>query len=129
MNNTVNIIFNDINLEEPVEAEILPSPYIENMTDTTKINTLHRFLLRAIKKRQRKQVLTYAYYLGQLIESDPVMAKRARRTVSEHYFVTSVRVYYIFEMSPQQIARTQVTTLNMIRRLRAEDYVSLTSII
>ena len=127
MNNTVNTIYNDIIAEEPAEAEILSPPYIDNLSDRAKIDALHRFLLRAIKRRHRKQTLTYAYYLGQMIENDPVIGKYARRIVSEHYFVTSVRTYYIFETCPQQIERTQVTTLNMIRRLRVDEYTSLVS--
>ena len=57
------------------------------------------------------------------MESDPIIAKQARRIVSEHYYITSTRVYYIFESCPEQIERTQVTTLNMIRRLRVDEYV------
>jgi len=125
--NIVDIILNDITREEPFDAEIMTLPYIEEMADKEKIEVLHRLLLRAIKKGFRKQTLTYAYYLGQLIESDPVIGKRARRIVSEYYFVVSVRTYYIFEMCPQQIARTQMMTLSMIRRLKKPEYRSLMS--
>ena len=114
-------------LEEPVDVEILSPPYIDSLSERTKIETLYRFLLRAIKRRHRIQTLTYAYYLGQLIESDSTITKLSRRVVSEHYHVTAIRVYYIFEICPQQIARTRVTTLNMIRRLKVEEFVSLTS--
>ena len=127
MSNRVNTILNDIMIDEPADVDILSPPYLDDLTDRAKIEALYRFLLRANKRRHRKQTLTYAYYLGQLMESDPIIAKQARRIVSEHYYITSTRVYYIFESCPEQIERTQVTTLNMIRRLRVDEYVLLTS--
>lgn len=127
MNNVINTIYSDLTLTEPTEAEILSPPYIDNLSDRAKVEMLNRCLLRANKRRRRIQVLTYAYYLGQLIESDPIIAKHAKRSISEHYYITSIRTYYIFETCPQQIARTKFTTLNMIRRLKADEYTLLTS--
>src|SRR5947207_15417894 len=97
MSNRVNTIFNDIMIDEPADVKILSSPCLDDLTDRTKIEALYQFLLRANKRRHRKQTLTYAYYLGQLMESDPIIAKQARRIVSEHYYITLTRVYYIFE--------------------------------
>ena len=126
MSNRVNTIFNDIMIDEPADVKILSSPYLDDLTDRTKIEALYQFLLRANKRRHRKQTLTYAYYLEQLIESDPIIAKRARRIVSKHYYITLTRVYYIFKSCSEQIERIRVMTLNMIRQLRIDEYVLLT---
>ena len=70
MNNQVDIILNDIMRDEPADAEILSPPYVDDLTDRAKIEALYRFLLRAKKRKHHKQTLIYAYYLGQLMESD-----------------------------------------------------------
>src|SRR5688572_16231291 len=124
--NTFNIIYDNITLSWPIEATILALLYCENLFKRAQIEMIHRFLLRAIRRKQQKQVLTYAYYLGQLIESDPMIARRAR-ALYLHYYKMLIRTYYIFETCPEQIARTKVTTLNMIQRLKSSEFASLVS--
>ena len=122
-----DVIYEDLMEIDPHNAEIISPPDLSNFNDQMKINTLQRFLLRAVRLKHRKNTLIYAYYLGQLIESEPIVAKMAKRCISLHYYLTSIRVYYLFETCPEQIDRTKFMTLNMVRRLKTDAYLSLTS--
>ena len=128
MSDFFNIICRDIIIEDPADADILPPPYFEQLvSDKTKVKALYRFLQRAKRRQHRKQILTYAYYLGQLIESDDIIRKIAKKIVSEYYMIASTCLYYIFETCPQQIERTRTMMLHMVRRLKAHEYSMLTS--
>jgi hypothetical protein len=68
----------------------------------------------------------YAYYLGEIFETSEILSKRVKQIVSNHYFQTAVRIYYIFEWDPTPIYRTKEVTLSMIRQLTSVEYRSLT---
>ncbi|GES88278.1 hypothetical protein GLOIN_2v1478891 [Rhizophagus clarus] len=108
-----------------VNIELMGPPYNETMDDKSKISITYKCLLRAQRLKQRKTALTYAFYLGKLIESCPIIQKLAKKDISDHYYQTAIRTYYIFEINSFQIMGTQEITLSMIRRLTSQQYHSL----
>ena len=81
-----------------------------------------RLIKRAQRRRDRINALIFAFYLGELIEVDEQIQKIAKKKLSQHYYTAVVRTFYIFEVCPEQIARTRTITLANIRRLTASEY-------
>lgn len=122
-----NTIYADLIIETPSNVDILSMPNVNNLSERKQIETLQQFISRSNNRKNRKQTLLYTYYLGQLMETSPELSKMGRRILSRHYYVTAIRTYYIFEFNPEQIMRTQNTTLGTIRKLKKEEYMSLLS--
>jgi hypothetical protein len=76
--------------------------------------------------KQRTSALVFAYFLEQLIEEKELVKKQIRKIMSEHYYIMSIRTYYIFEVNPRQIFATRNTTVNLIMQLRQQDMNRLT---
>ncbi|GBC00598.1 hypothetical protein RclHR1_03900015 [Rhizophagus clarus] len=72
-----------------------------------------------------KNSIDLCFLFGKLIESCPIIQKLAKKDISDHYYQTAIRTYYIFEINSFQIMGTQEITLSMIRRLTSQQYHSL----
>ncbi|CAG8799063.1 24447_t:CDS:1, partial [Racocetra persica] len=62
-----------------------------------KIVKIRNKLLRT-RPYMRKTQLAYAYYLGKLIEENPLEQRMIRREVSIYYYKASIRVYNILKV-------------------------------
>src|SRR6185437_3442512 len=108
----------DLSSEDENHLELSAPPYTNEMDAYGKfLLTYHYLLLRAQRLKQRKKSLTYAFYLKKLIETNEISTKEAKKLISDHYYQTSIRTYYIFETNPGLIESSQETTLTIIRRL------------
>lgn len=106
-----NRMCEDLTLVEPVDAQITPPPYIDGLSDTKKVEYYFMLIKRAQRRRDRIGALMYAFYLGELIEVEENFRK-----------IAITRAYYIFEVNPDQIVRTQYMSLTNIRKLSAIEY-------
>ena len=120
------IIVQDLNTEEQTQLTMQTVPYLEEMNMTLKMKVTYECLLRAQKLKHRISALIFAFFLGQLIERREIAKKDIRTFISEHYYIISVRTYYIFEVNPVQIYNTKLTSLTLIRKLKQEDFTKLT---
>ena len=66
--NCYNIILQDLQLEEPQAPIITPPLYNINSTPLEKVKTLDWQLRRVKRLHNRKEMLSIAWYLGQVIE-------------------------------------------------------------
>jgi hypothetical protein len=121
-----DIILQDLFIEEEIQQELPEIPYTYEMNTESKIKVTYRCLLRAQRLKQRTSALVFAYFLGQLIEEKELVKKQIRKIMSEHYYIMSIRTYYIFEVNPRQIFATRNTTVNLIMQLRQQDMNRLT---
>ena len=124
MNSNYERILQDLSYEQLEDVEIYPPPYNENMDEKAKISIVYQCLLRALRVKQRKKSLIYAYYLGQLIESG-MQRKKVKQIITDHYYLTSIRIYYIFEFNPMQIESTKEMTVSMVRQLSSKEFKTL----
>ena len=115
-----NLVLADVESRSPENVvEIMP-PYIDEMSDKQKLESLKPSLRRAIKIRQRKLALINAYYLGKLFEEMPSGKDKEtlRSSISEHYYTMGRFTYDLFEGFPEQIYRTSYLTVQIIRKMR-----------
>ena len=120
-----SIIIQD--LLEITNQEIQPVTIPYNLTDSkeTQISKTYDCMKRAVRTRQRIRTLTYAYYLGELLENLPnqTQFRSLLRQMTKYYKTASRRIYYIFYSAGiNQIWRTKRMTLRMVYKLPAEDY-------
>lgn len=120
-----NIILQDL-FERRNTQEMQPPPYTAEMDITSKIEVTYNCLLRAQRLKQRISSLTFAYYLGQLMENRKISKRSCKLIVTDHFYIAAIRVYYIFELNPVQIFATKVTTLSMVRKLKQHEFRKLT---
>ena len=66
--NLYNTLLQDLQLEEPQAPITTPPLYNINSTSLEKVKTLDRQLRRAKRLHNRKEMLSIAWYLGQVIE-------------------------------------------------------------
>ena len=93
-------VLQDLKNSEPV----LVMPFIPmvntNGTAKEKIKSLYRQLLRAKRLGNRKEMLTYAWYIGQNIESQndsPPERTVCLNLLTKYYQVAIIRTYYLFK--------------------------------
>jgi hypothetical protein len=127
--NFYNAILQDLQLEEPQTPIVTPPLYNINSTPLEKVKTLDRQLRRAKRLHNQKEMLSIAWYLGQVIETQtdsPAQRTLCLNALTEHYKTVAVKTYYLFEfIGIEQIERTKNTTLTMIRRLKQKEYNQL----
>jgi hypothetical protein len=117
-----NIILNDLLLTTPEEVIIPEIPDVQVLDSKMKVHAMARFIRRALRMKNRKKSLWFAYYFGEMVESDEALRRIAKHELSGYYFTCIVRTYYLFEFCPEQIGRTQKMQLSNIRSLTADDY-------
>ena len=119
------IICEDLLQQEPQDVNIVPPPYLDGMTDIRRVEYYYSLIKKAQRRKDRLKALTYAFYLGEMIEIDDNIRKIAKRKLTTYYFQTAICIFYMFEVIPDQIMRTKYTSLAMIRRLIAQKYYLL----
>ena len=119
------IICEDLLQQEPQDVNIVPPPYLDGMTDIRRVEYYYSLIKKAQRRKDRLKALTYAFYLGEMIEIDDNIRKIAKRKLTTYYFQTAIRIFYMFEVIPDQIMRTKYTSLAMVRRLTVQEYYLL----
>ena len=109
-----NLILQDLLSTDDLLTELPGIPYPDNVTVETKVDILYGYLLRARKIKQRISSLIYAYLIGQIITSRETTKTKIREIISEHFYIVSLRTYYIFEAEPRKIYNTKYTSIAMI---------------
>ncbi|CAG8824006.1 32848_t:CDS:1, partial [Racocetra persica] len=114
MSNNFNEILANLLSMIPVYPNPIPRPVDRTPSLQDQIVKIRNKLLRT-RPYMRKTQLAYTYYLGELIEENPLEQRIIRREVSIYYYKASIRVYNIFEsLGIQQIFRATNTTLAKI---------------
>src|ERR1043165_3463862 len=119
------IICEDFFQQEPQDVNIVPPPYLDGMTDIRRVEYYYSLIKKAQRRKDRLKALTYTFYFGEMIEIDDNIRKIAKKKLTTYYFQTAIRIFYMFEVIPDQIMRTKYTSLAMIRRLIAQKYYLL----
>ena len=96
-----------------------------NLKTKMKIFAMLRLIKQALRMKNRRLALAYSFYLGQMIDGDDVFRYVAKRELSSYYYIAAIRIYYIFEMCPEQIMRTRRMTLKNVRDLKAQEFGNL----
>ena len=122
---TFELICEDMLQQEPQDVCISPPPYLEGMTDVRRVEYYYSLIKKAQRRKDRLKALTYAFYLGEMIEIDDNIRKIAKRKLTTYYFQTAIRIFYMFEVIPDQIMRTKHTSLARVRKLTAQEYYLL----
>ena len=125
MNNDFNKILADLLSMNSLYFNLTPWSVDRTLSLQDQIVKIRNKLLK-IWPYRRKTQLAYAYYLGELIEENPLEQRMIRQEVSTYYYKVSVRVYNIFEsIGIQQIFWTTHTTLSKIHGLSTANYHAL----
>jgi len=125
-----NRIVRDLLEVEPLTVNVLPPPYRPDLEVPAKITITYNKLLRSTRMRNRTAALTYAFYLGQLLELtlSPAHRTLCASQLTGYYARVCKRTFCIFEASGiEQIYRTKEITLRTIDRLPSKRYKELIS--
>jgi|SRR5215216_805644 len=125
MSSPFDLISLDILEIEPQNILTIPPPYLDSDSIEFKLKSIYRRMIRSAKLHQRIPTLTYAYYLGMLINTCDIPKLLIRQTITPYYRRAAERTYFIFEDNLQQIYRTKFTTLFLIERLKTVEYQTL----
>jgi hypothetical protein len=120
-----DLISLDILEVDPQDVLVIPPPYNDNDQLESKLKSTYRRMVRSARLHQRIPTLTYAYYLGMLIDSHEIPKDVIRKTITPYYRRAAERTYFIFENNISQIYRSKFTTLFLIERLKMVEYQSL----
>jgi hypothetical protein len=118
-----NQILQDVTRENTNQLQ--QPPYNNNDDESTKLTVIYDCLTRALQLKQRVSSLIFAYFLGQLIVTGSLEKKIILREVSLHYYYAAIRIYYIFEFTPNRIYSTQFISLQFIRKMKHSDFQRL----
>jgi len=94
----------------------------------TQVLTTYQKLQRYTRRKDRIMTLVYAYYLGELLETNFNTAHQSylNSHLSKYYFLASCYTYHLFEKSGiEQIYRTHTITLSLIYRMPRSDFLAL----
>ena len=78
MESTFEIIYGDVIEERPEDAEIVPPPYMDDLADKEKIDLMFHLIRRSLRRGDRISALTYAFYLGEMVELNDMLRKIAK---------------------------------------------------
>src|SRR5436309_8760804 len=118
INNPLLDLSLDIMEVELVEVNL--PPFVFNMDDEEEkiFSQLYRALQSNARMKNRIQSLYLAYQMGYFLE-EKVLSRiqRAlyRSYLTTHYYLGSIRIYYIFQNDISQIFRTKSITIQSIR--------------
>jgi hypothetical protein len=123
------ILVQDLIQSTPENVDVTPAPY--DLLQTCELQTLTTYqkLQRSARRRDRIMTLTYAYYLGEILENIPNRSHRSylNSQITKYYSLASRRTYLLFEKTGiQQIYRTRSITLRLIYQMPQSDFLSLT---
>ena len=120
-------------LDDLVELEPfiiqLPSPSLdESLSPESKFTLLYHHLQRASRLKQRQLTLYYAFLLGKFIETLNSRPQKShfKSQITTHFFQGCIRTYYIFlNVGVEQIFRTKLINFVMIKKMKSQDYRTL----
>src|SRR5579859_153868 len=125
MSHSYQIIVNDLMEAEENNQTFPVTPYLTEMSYTEKLNVTYDYLKRAVRLKQCISSLVFSYFLGQLIENKVSSKREIKQIVTEHYYIISIRVYYLFEFNSQQIYATKMMTIMNVRKLKQDEFKQL----
>ena len=125
MSSPFDLISLDILEIEPQNVLTILPPYLDSDSAEFKLKSTYRRMIRSAKLHQRISTLTYAFYLGMLINTCDISKHLIRQNVTPYYRRAAERTYFIFEDNLSQIYRTKFTTLFLIERLKTVEYQTL----
>ena len=125
MSTNFEIVLDDLWKEFPETVELYTLPDMANLETKMKIFAMLRLIKRALRMKNRRLALVNSFYLGQMIDGDDVFRYIAKRELFSYYYIAAIRIYYIFEMCPEQIMRTRRMTLKNVRDLKAQEFGNL----
>ena len=111
------------------EEENIPLPiYDSTKSEEDNFQIIYHTLQQKSRLKFRIPTLHIAYQMGKFLED--IVKSRIKRALyksrmTTHFYLGSVRTYYIFKHDETQIFRTKVTTLQLIRSLRSHEWKSL----
>jgi len=123
-----NIIQNDLLELDPFDVELPVPLYDETLSQETNFKNLYRKLQRYSNLKNRQMTLYYGYQLGLLISKETVRAKRSllKSQMTIYFYMGSTRTFQLFEpLGVEQIFRTKIISLQLLRNMKALDFRSL----
>jgi hypothetical protein len=133
MTTVIEIFLQELTETEPADVIVEPPPYDHKDKTKTKVHLTYQALRNMARLRNhddiRLKTLTYAYYLGELLETKPKTP--AQRTVlanrlTKHYEIASTRVYKIVSRyGIEAIYRTKFLNLTSFKKLTSTDLAFL----
>jgi hypothetical protein len=116
MSNAFQQIFNDTIEIIPVNVNLLTLPNVEHLNITDQIKILYHRVQRSLTFRKCIESLYFMYKIGFLIVTNDLKCRETK--LSNYYYTTAKRCYYLFENNVDQIMRTKVITIHLIERLK-----------
>src|SRR5215813_10924942 len=110
-------LFLELIREDPNEKYIEPRPNCLIDDEVTQGRAIFNCFRSAKRKRNRKQMLLYLYYLGELFETKETIQRNLshHKYLTAHYLTVAIRIYQLFEeVGPEQIYRTKTITTTHI---------------
>src|SRR6185369_6407776 len=123
------ILIQDLTQDTPENVNVTPAPYNLLQTFDVQLLTTYQKLQRSARRRDRITTLTYAFYLGEILENTPNRSYRSylNSQITKYYSLASRHTYLLFEKTGiEQIYRTRSITLRLIYQMPHSDFLSLT---
>jgi hypothetical protein len=124
MNNLVEMIIKELTEVEPFEITIDPRPNLKTDPIEKQGEDIWHEFVKAKRKRDRKRMLLYIYYIGEIFETNlsPNRDRKSHKYLTDHYFKTAIKTYQLFSLvTKEQIFRTKKLTLTIIRAIHISD--------
>jgi hypothetical protein len=124
MTELVNKLFQELTYDNPEDVIIDTRP--NNIMDVIEKQgeDIFNSFWKAKRKKNRKQMLLFMYYLGELFEEiAPIQRNLNRHSyLNSYYLQVALKTYRLFEdVGPEQIYRTKETTITHIHRIKVDN--------
>src|SRR5688572_29536725 len=119
----LNQLYQEMLEEEPTEIILEPRPQIPTDPINVQGKTIFKEYIKAKKRKNRKQMLLYMFYLGEIFELDenPNRDFKKHKYTSMYYLRNAIKTYQLFQYSgPEQIYRTKHITITHIQNLHID---------
>ena len=116
MSNAFQQIFNDTVEITPINVNLPTLPNVKHLNIADQIKILYHEVQWSLTFRKRIESLYFMHKIGFLIVANDL--KRRETKLSNYYYTAAKRCYYLFENNVDQIMRTKVTTIRLIKCLK-----------
>src|SRR5436305_9590240 len=123
----IAVILMDMQQISLEDVNFPPPPYSTERNFKDKFQITYRNLIKSIRLKSRTLSLVNSFYLGKLLDDLTTPNERLayKKKMTLHYATIAERTFDLFEYCPDQLLRTQILTVQIIRKIKQVDILEL----